>query len=95
MKKKILIVMVVIMTMAALTGCGKKVKCDLCGEVKQCTTREIEGKEIHYCSDCEEEIKSMVTVQNHEQLRSKPMQIRHSAKGLEQSKFTLWYANTQ
>ena len=30
-----------------------------------------------------------VTVQNHEQLRSKPMQIRHSAKGLEQSKFTL------
>ena len=66
MKKKILIVMLVIMTMAALTGCGKKVKCDLCGEVKQCTTREIEGKEIHYCSDCEEEIKSMVTVQNHE-----------------------------
>lgn len=59
MKKKILMVMLAVMTMSALTGCGKKVKCDLCGEMKNCTTKEILGQEINYCSDCEDEIASM------------------------------------
>ena len=49
----------------------------------------------HFFSERRVYKEKMVTVQKHEQLRSKPMQIRHSAKGLEQSKFTLWYANTQ
>lgn len=26
--------------------------CDLCGQAKECTGREIEGKEYDICSDC-------------------------------------------
>jgi ribosome-binding protein aMBF1 (putative translation factor) len=30
--------------------------CDLCGEAKDCTAREIEGKEYDICSECWEQI---------------------------------------
>jgi hypothetical protein len=26
--------------------------CDLCGQAKECSTREIEGKEYDICADC-------------------------------------------
>ncbi len=29
-----------------------KVKCALCGEAKECSAREIEGKEYDVCADC-------------------------------------------
>lgn len=49
------------MTMVALSavGCGKKVECDFCGEVKKCKTETVLGQEIHYCSDCEKEIQEL------------------------------------
>lgn len=62
MKKKLARAAAIVgmMTMVALSavGCGKKVECDFCGEVKKCKTETIFGEEIHYCSDCEAEINS-------------------------------------
>ncbi|MCM1103746.1 MAG: hypothetical protein NC409_06520 [Clostridium sp.] len=49
------------MMMVALSavGCGKKVECDFCGEMKKCKTETFFGEEIHYCSDCEAEINAL------------------------------------
>ncbi len=64
MKKKLAKAAVVasMMVMVALSaaGCGKKVECDLCGEVKKCKTETILGEDIHYCSDCEAQINALI-----------------------------------
>lgn len=63
MKKKLAKAAVVagmmIMTALSVAGCGKKVECDFCGEVKKCKTETIFGEEIHYCSDCEKELQEL------------------------------------
>lgn len=48
-----------IMVALSAVGCGKKVECDFCGEVKKCKTETIFGEEIHYCSDCEKELEEL------------------------------------
>lgn len=46
------------MTMVAFSavGCGKKVECDFCGEVKKCKTETFLGEEINVCGDCQKEL---------------------------------------
>lgn len=39
-----------------ITGCGKKVVCDLCDEKKSCTVKKIAGETVNICDDCMTEI---------------------------------------
>lgn len=61
MKKMKLVALVGAMVMAtlALAGCGKEVKCAICGETKSGDTYEILGQEIDYCDDCYEAIEAV------------------------------------
>lgn len=66
MKKKLskaaVLASVVMMLSLSLTGCAKKVECDMCGETKKCKQYEVLGEEINVCGDCKsalEEIGSM------------------------------------
>ena len=53
MKKRIIAAIFLAITALSLfTGCGKKVECDFCGEVKKCKTETIFGEEISICEDC-------------------------------------------
>lgn len=46
-----------VLVIVALSAVGcKKVECDICGEVKKCSTEEILGKEYHICNDCEKQL---------------------------------------
>jgi hypothetical protein len=52
MKKRILgFVLVTILCMTVLAGCGKK-QCSICGETKSGTTKTILGEKVHVCNDC-------------------------------------------
>lgn len=63
MKKKLaraIAITAAMITVALSTaGCGKKVECDFCGEMKKCKTMTLFGEDIHYCSDCEKLINSL------------------------------------
>lgn len=48
-----------VVTAIGVTGCGKKVECDICGETKKCKTEEVLGQKINICSDCESDIKDL------------------------------------
>ena len=45
-----------IMCLFSLAGCQKKVECDICGEVKMCTTKNLDGEKLNICKDCQKEI---------------------------------------
>ena len=48
-----------VVTAIGMTGCSKKVECDMCGETKKCKTEEVFGKEVSICSDCESDLESL------------------------------------
>ncbi len=53
--KKIKLVALVgaaIMATVALAGCGKEVKCSVCGQTKSGDTYEILGVDVDMCDDC-------------------------------------------
>ncbi|MDY3773564.1 MAG: hypothetical protein SO023_00445 [Eubacterium sp.] len=55
-KKTVLWMILMVMSLAALTGCQKKKVCDWCGETKVCEEYE-DGDEIGYiCEDCKEDL---------------------------------------
>ncbi len=56
MKKKIVASVIMIMCLFSLAGCQKKVECDICGEVKMCTTKNLDGEKLNICKDCQKEI---------------------------------------
>lgn len=56
MKKRIAILMMAVTMMGTLAGCGGKTECDFCAEEKRCQIKNVWGEEVHYCSDCLDEI---------------------------------------
>ena len=38
--------------MMLVVGCGKKVKCDYCGETAKGQTKTVFGEEMSICDDC-------------------------------------------
>ena len=58
MKKRILAAVLLALTVITATvGCGKKVECDFCGEVKSGKTRTIFGEEVSICNDCVDDMR--------------------------------------
>lgn len=60
MKKLICLVLMTVTLAAMLCGCGK-FTCDLCGEEKSGRqyTAELFGMEITYCSDCKADLEEL------------------------------------
>ena len=54
MKKKIMALLLTVVTVISLTACGKPFTCDLCGEEKtgKKHTETVLGVELRYCHDC-------------------------------------------
>ena len=48
-----------VMTVVGVTGCSKKVECDICGETKKCKTEKVLGQEVSICSDCQEGLEDL------------------------------------
>ena len=62
MKKKNVLIMgvVLMMAVATFTGCGKKVKCSYCGELKRCETGTgFLGQETNICKDCQKKVENL------------------------------------
>lgn len=60
MKKNITILALLIVLLSLLAGCGQKVECDFCNEVKKCETRYMLGEGINICKDCVSELEGLV-----------------------------------
>lgn len=53
MKKKLVVAMVALTLVASMVaGCGKKVKCSICGETKSGKAYEVLGEKVDMCDDC-------------------------------------------
>lgn len=59
MKKIGTVVFVATFMAVVATGCGKKVKCDFCGETKSCQKKTIFGEEVNICSDCQKDLNAL------------------------------------
>ena len=59
MKKKILFIISIVLTVLVMVGCGKKATCFYCGEEKKCEQVELLiGETVDVCEDCLEELQS-------------------------------------
>ena len=48
--------MLAVIGVILVTGCGKKEICDFCGEKKSCTSKEVFGETVKICDDCFSEL---------------------------------------
>lgn len=58
MKRRMVEGLLVVMMAMALGGCGKKVECGWCGEVKKCEEKKIFDEKIYICKDCLKELEN-------------------------------------
>lgn len=61
MKKKLIALLLMVATVAALTACGEPFTCGICGEEKtgKSYTETVMGVEITYCKDCHDELEEL------------------------------------
>ncbi|MBP3314011.1 MAG: hypothetical protein J6K84_05100 [Oscillospiraceae bacterium] len=56
--KKIIALVLVIVTVFALTACTIG-ECDICGETGICKTKKVFGEKVQICNDCAEDLESV------------------------------------
>ena len=64
LSKAVVLASVVMMLTLSLTGCSKKVECDMCGETKKCKQYEVLGEEINVCGDCKSALEDLGSMFN-------------------------------
>lgn len=57
-KRTIGLVLVTILCITVLAGCGKKV-CSICGEKKSGKTKTVLGEKVFICNDCTKEMEDL------------------------------------
>ena len=55
--KRIVALLLVVLVVFSLTGCGKKGVCDVCGQTKAVKTITVMGEKGQVCKDCEKLVK--------------------------------------
>lgn len=63
MKRKVVMLLVVVLTMLTLTACGR-FECDLCGAEKsgRSYAASVWGEEVTICKECRDDIKELQSI---------------------------------